>query len=206
MPIKQPLFELLKKVKTARAIYTTAIRAIEDQEEINERKAYTRDLTNELITRLKALNNNYSKTESNCITSRKRRAGGSNTTSSNPIVIAELQSIRRSILALIEVSKAVSTLQLCFLGELPTNYIRSSYATALSLRRTLALSIRPLGLIPLRRRRGIRRRIRRQQRIGIRISSVEYLLCIRRPYALQDTLALLYRGATPKMIICYALA
>jgi hypothetical protein len=50
--------------------------------------------------------------------------------------------------------------------------------------------------MPLRRRRMIRRRVRRWRRI--RISSVEHLLRMRGPYALQDTLARLYRGATPK--------
>lgn len=108
VPVEQPLFELLKKVKTARAAYATAVRAADDQEEIDEREARARDLTDELIDGLKALNNNRSKTEGDRVAGRKRRAGGSNNISSDPMVIAELQSIRRGILALVEVGKAVS--------------------------------------------------------------------------------------------------
>ena len=42
VPVEQPLFELLKKVKTARAAYATAVRAADDQEEIDEREARAR--------------------------------------------------------------------------------------------------------------------------------------------------------------------
>lgn len=108
VPVEQPLFELLKKVKTARTAYATAVRAADDQEEVNEREARARDLTDELIAGLKALNNNRSKTEGDRVAGRKRRAGGSNTASSDPMLLAELQSIRRGILALVEVGKAVS--------------------------------------------------------------------------------------------------
>ena len=59
IPIEQPLFKLLKKVKTTRAIYIATVRTIDDQEETNERKARAYDLTNKLITSLKALNTNY---------------------------------------------------------------------------------------------------------------------------------------------------
>jgi hypothetical protein len=172
------------------------VRAADDQDEIDEREARACDLTDELIARLKALNTNRNKTEGDRVASRKRRAGGSNTTSGDPMVIAELQSIRRGILALVEVSKAISTFWPCFPGGLPANRMRSSCVTAPSLRRNSALSTRPLGLMPLRRRRMIRRRVRRWRRM--RISSVEHLLRMRGPYALQDTLARLYRGATPK--------
>lgn len=108
MPVEQPLFELLKKVKTTRAAYATAVRAVDDQDEIDEREARACDLTDELIASLKALNTNRSKTEGDRVISRKRRARGSNTGNSDPMVLAELQSIRRSILALVEVGKAVS--------------------------------------------------------------------------------------------------
>lgn len=108
VPMEQPLFKLLKKVKTARAAYATTMRAADDQEEIDEREARARNLTDELIAGLKALNTNRSKTEGDRVASRKRRAGGSNTGNSDPMVLAELQSIRRGILALVEVGKAVS--------------------------------------------------------------------------------------------------
>jgi hypothetical protein len=192
VPVEQPLFEMLKKVKTARAAYATAVRAADDQVEIDEREARARDLTDELIAGLKALNNNRNKTEGDRVAGRKRRAGGSNTASGDPMVIAELQSIRRGILALVEVGKAVSTFWLCFSGEPPANRMRSSCATAPSLRRTSAPLTRLLGLMPLRMRRGVRRRMRRWR------SSVEHLLRMRGPCALQDTLARLCRGATPK--------
>jgi hypothetical protein len=194
--VEQPLFELLKKVKTARAAYATAVRAADDQEEIDEREARARDLTDELIDGLKSLNNNRNKTEGDRVAGRKRRAGGSNTTSGDPMVIAELQSIRRGILALVEVGKAVSTFWPCFPGGPPANRMRSSCATAPSLRRNSAPSTRPLGLMPLRGRRRMRRRVRRWRRM--RMSSVEHLLRMRGPCALQDTLARLCRGATPK--------
>jgi len=108
VPVEQPLFELLKKVKTARAAYAVAVRAADDQDEIDAREARARDLTDELIAGLKALNTNRSKTEGDRVAPRKRRAGGSNTGNSDPMVLAELQSIRRGILALVEVGKAVS--------------------------------------------------------------------------------------------------
>ena len=108
VPIEQPLFELLKKVKTTRAAYATTMRATDNQEEVDKREARAYDLTDKLITRLKALNNNYSKTEGDCVAGRKRRASGSNTASSDPMLLAKLQSIRRSILALVEVGKAMS--------------------------------------------------------------------------------------------------
>ena len=168
------------------------MRAADDQDEIDEREARACDLTDELIDGLKSLNNNRNKTEGDRVTGRKRRAGGSNTTSGDPMVIAELQSIRRGILALVEVGKAVSTFWLCFSGEPPANRLRSSCATAPSLRRTSAPLTRLLGLMPLRMRRGVRRRMRRWR------SSVEHLLRMRGPCALQDTLARLCRGATPK--------
>jgi hypothetical protein len=197
VPVEQPLFELLKKVKTARAAYTTAVRAVDDQEEINERKARARDLTDELIAGLKTLNNNRNKTEGDRVAGRKRRAGGSNTTSSDPMVIAELQSIRRGILALVEVGKAVSSFPASpFPSEAHANRMRSTCVTAPSLRRRSTRSTRSLGLMPLRRRRRMGSRMRRWRMM--RMSSVEHLLRMCGPCALHDTLALLCRGATPK--------
>jgi hypothetical protein len=197
VPIEQPLFELLKKVKTACAAYATAIRAADDQEEINKREARACDLTDELIARLKTLNNNCNKTEGDRVAGCKRCAGSSNTTSSDPIVIAELQSIRRGILALVEVGKAISSfLASPFPSEAHANRMRSTCVTTLSLQRRSTRLTRSLGLMPLRRRRRMGSRMRRWRMI--RMSSVEHLLCMYGPCALHDTLALLCRGATLK--------
>lgn len=106
--VEQPLFEMLKKVKTARAAYATAVRTAADQDEIDAREARARDLTEALIAGLKTLDQNRSKVEGDRVMGRKRRAGASNP-GSDPMVLAELQSIRRGVLALVEVGKAVST-------------------------------------------------------------------------------------------------
>lgn len=107
--VEQPLFDLLKKVKVARAAYATAVRDADDQEEIDEREARARALTDELIAGLKSFNINRNKTDGDRVAGRRRRAGASQAGSSDPVVVAELQSIRRGILALVEVGKAVST-------------------------------------------------------------------------------------------------
>ena len=90
VPIEQPLFKLLKKVKTTYAVYATTIHAIDNQGEINKCEACAYDLTNKLINGLKTLNNNYNKTKGDCITGYKCCASSSNTTSSDPIVITKL--------------------------------------------------------------------------------------------------------------------
>ncbi|KAM0704008.1 hypothetical protein Q7P35_000810 [Cladosporium inversicolor] len=104
--VEQPLFDLLKKVKVARAAYATAVRDADDQEEIDEREARARALTDELIAGLKSFNINRNKTDGDRVAGRRRRAGASQAGSSDPVVVAELQSIRRGILALVEVGKA----------------------------------------------------------------------------------------------------
>jgi hypothetical protein len=63
-----------------------------------------------LIDELKAYNVNRTQQTSDRAMPRTRRAGATNTAASsvNPVLLAELQSIRRGILALIEVGKAIS--------------------------------------------------------------------------------------------------
>jgi hypothetical protein len=101
-------------------------------------------LREELVSELKAFNVNRKRQTSDRSMPRSSTVGASNITTSDPVLLAEVQSIRRTLLALVEVGKAVSRIPKPLLTlELFTNCIRSTYATLSFLTRRLLLLTTP---------------------------------------------------------------
>jgi hypothetical protein len=106
--VEQPLWDTLKQVKTARAAHATAQRAGDDQDEMDQREQRAVDLGQQLIDELKIFNHDRKNFAGDRGMGRRRRAGASQVSSMDDTLLAEFQSVRRGILALVEVGKAVS--------------------------------------------------------------------------------------------------
>jgi hypothetical protein len=72
------------------------------------RRDCTENLGEELVSELKAFNVNRKRQTSDRSIPRSGTVGASNITTSDPVLLAKVQSIRRALLALIEVGKAMS--------------------------------------------------------------------------------------------------
>jgi hypothetical protein len=140
--VEQPLWDTLKNLKSARAAHARAQRDADDQEEMDQRQQRAVDLGQQLIDELKAFDHNRKNFAGDCSKPRKRRRGASHA-DTNEDLIDEVQSIRRGILALIEVGKVR-----VHSGASPTpdqlaNHIRSSCALRPSPKRSSPLSTLP---------------------------------------------------------------
>ena len=103
------MWPTLKKVFDARAAYARSLARDDDEDERVTRRDRAENLGVELIEELKAYNVNRNQHTGDRALPRTRRAGATNTSNGDPVVLAELQSIRRGILALVQVGKLVST-------------------------------------------------------------------------------------------------
>jgi hypothetical protein len=106
--VEQPLWDTLKNLKSARAAHARAQRDADDQEEMDQRQQRAVDLGQQLIDELKAFDHNRKNFAGDRSKPRKRRRGASHA-DTNEDLMDEVQSIRRGILALVEVGKVVST-------------------------------------------------------------------------------------------------
>jgi hypothetical protein len=108
--VELPLWPTLKRVHEARAAYARSLARDDDEGEQASRRDRAENLGAALIDELKAYNVNRTQQTGDRAVPRIRRAGATNTAASSidPVLLAELQSIRRGILALVEVGKAVS--------------------------------------------------------------------------------------------------
>jgi hypothetical protein len=106
--VELPLWPTLKKVYEARAAYARSLAREDDEDERVVRRDRAENLGAELITELKAFNTNRNQHAGDRTVPRTRRARASNTSNSDPVLLAEIQSIRRALLALVQVGKAVS--------------------------------------------------------------------------------------------------
>jgi hypothetical protein len=106
--VELPLWPTLKKVHEARAAYARSLARDDDEDEQASRRDRAENLGAELIAELKAYNVNRTQQTGDRAVPRTRRAGATNSISGDPVLLAEVQSIRRALLALVEVGKAVS--------------------------------------------------------------------------------------------------
>jgi hypothetical protein len=108
--VEIPLWPTLKKVADARAAYARSLDRDDEEDENIIRRDRAEDLGKELIAELKAFNVNRNQHAGDRTVPRTRRAGAANVSSGpiDPVMLAEVQSIRRGLLALVEVGKAVS--------------------------------------------------------------------------------------------------
>jgi hypothetical protein len=106
--IELPLWPTLKKVVEARASYTRSLARDDDVNEQIARRDRAENLGEELVSELKAFNVNRKRQTSDRSMPRSSAAGASNITTSDLVLLAKVQSIRRALLALIEVGKAMS--------------------------------------------------------------------------------------------------
>jgi hypothetical protein len=106
--VELPLWPTLKKVHEARAAYARSLARDDDEDEQASRRDRAENLGTVLIDELKAYNVNRTQQTGDRAVPRTRRAGAANTISGDPVLLAEVQSIRRALLALVEVGKAVS--------------------------------------------------------------------------------------------------
>jgi hypothetical protein len=97
--VELPLWPTLKKVHDARAAYARSLARDDDENEQVVRRDRAENLGQDLINELKAYNVN-----------RNQHTGdrAANNTSGDPVMLAEIQSIRRGLLALVQVGKVVS--------------------------------------------------------------------------------------------------
>jgi hypothetical protein len=107
--VELPLWPTLKKVYEARAAYARSLARDDDENEQVVRRDRAENLRQDLIDELKAYNVNRNQYTGDRAMPRTRRAGAANTTSGDLVMLAEVQSIRRALLALVEVGKAMST-------------------------------------------------------------------------------------------------
>lgn len=108
--VELPLWPTLKKVVEARAAYARSVARDDDEDEQRSRRDRAENLGTDLIDELKAYNVNRNQQAGDRTVPRSRRAGAANTSSGDLVLLAEVQSIRRALLALVQVGKAVSTL------------------------------------------------------------------------------------------------
>jgi hypothetical protein len=106
--VELPLWPTLKKVHEARAAYARSVARADDEDEQNTRRDRAENLGTALIDELKAYNVNRTQQTGDRAVPRTRRASATNTISGDPVLLAEVQSIRRALLAIVEVGKAVS--------------------------------------------------------------------------------------------------
>jgi hypothetical protein len=106
--VELPLWPTLKKAHEARAAYARSLARDDDEDEQASRRDRAENLGTVLIDELKAYNVNRTQQTGDRAVPRTRRAGAANTISGDPVLLAEVQSIRRALLALVEVGKAVS--------------------------------------------------------------------------------------------------
>jgi hypothetical protein len=106
--VELPLWLTLKKVVEARASYARSLVRDDDVNEQIARRDRTENLGEELVSELKAFNVNRKRQTSDRSVPRSGAVGASNITAGNPVLLAKVQSIRRALLTLIEVGKAVS--------------------------------------------------------------------------------------------------
>jgi hypothetical protein len=108
--VELPLWPTLKRVHEARAAYARSLVRGDDEDEQASRRDCAENLGAVLIDELKAYNVNRTQQTGDRTVPRTRRAGATNTAASSvdPVLLAELQSIRCGILALVEVGKAMS--------------------------------------------------------------------------------------------------
>jgi hypothetical protein len=106
--VELPLWPSLKKVHEARAAYARSLARDDDEDEQTARRDRAENLGADLIAELKAYNVNRNQQTGDRAVPRTRRAGATNTISGDPVLLAEVQSIRRALLAIVEVGKAVS--------------------------------------------------------------------------------------------------
>jgi hypothetical protein len=106
--VELPLWPTLKKVHEARAAYARSLARDDDEDEQASRRDRAENLGTVLIDELKAYNVNRTQQTGDRAVPRTRRAGAANTISGDPVLLAEVQSIRRALLALVEVGKAMS--------------------------------------------------------------------------------------------------
>jgi len=149
--VEQPLWDTLKQVKIAREAHATAQRDANDQEEMDTRAQRATELGQQLIDELKQYNHNRKNFAGDRAMPRKRR-GGAAQAGSNDETLAELQSIRRGILALVEVGKVVSIPSI-FSRYALANRMRSTCATVPARRSSSLPSTLPWGQMPPRLRR-----------------------------------------------------
>jgi hypothetical protein len=106
--VELPLWPTLKKVVEARASYARSLARDDDVNEQIARRDRAENLGEELVSELKAFNVNRKRQTGDRSVPRSGAAGASNITAGDPVLLAEVQSIRRALLALVEVGKAVS--------------------------------------------------------------------------------------------------
>lgn len=110
MLVELPLWPKLKQVVAARASLARSISRGDDEDERAEREDRAVTLGQELIDELKQFDKNRKNQRGDRAVPRKRGAAGAHSDGTDPLLLAELQSIRRGVLALVEVGKAVSFL------------------------------------------------------------------------------------------------
>lgn len=157
--VEPPLFPALAAVSESRAAYAASL--LDDNANSEALADTARAAADDLKTRLRTYDRNRNKTTGDRPTPRKARAGAA-PAASNDALLLELQSIRRGILALVEVRKLVSFPAFLWLSfsDASANRMRSTFATSLSRARPCRLWMRPLGPTPLplpSRRRASRR-------------------------------------------------
>jgi hypothetical protein len=106
--VELPLWPTLKKVYEARAAYARSLARDDDEDEQVARRDRAENLGQDLIDELKAYNVNRTQHAGDRAVPRTRGARASSNTSADPVILAEIQSIRRALLALVEVGKVVS--------------------------------------------------------------------------------------------------
>lgn len=166
--VELPLWPKLKEVNSARAALARSISRGDDEDEQAEREDRARTLGQELIDELKSFDKNRKNQQGDRAVPRKRGAAGAHTGGTDPLLLAELQSIRRGMLALVEVGKAVSFLPSSWRYALANN-MRSSCATAPSRTSSWRRSMLPLALTL---RSWSQRRMVRRRRLAVMVRVV----------------------------------
>jgi hypothetical protein len=106
--VELPLWPTLKKVHDARAAYARSLARDDDENEQVVRRDRAENLGQDLINELKAYNVNRNQHTGDRAVPRARGGRAANNTSGDPVMLAEIQSIRRGLLALVQVGKVVS--------------------------------------------------------------------------------------------------
>jgi hypothetical protein len=105
--VEPPLFPALLAVKQTREAYARSLRREDGEEE--ERQQAALDAGVALTSQLRVLDRNRNKVTGDRPTPRKARATAATAASNtNEALLLELQSLRRGVLALVEVGKSVS--------------------------------------------------------------------------------------------------
>lgn len=127
MAVEPPLFPALAATASARAAYARSVRY--DSDDKDEREETARNAANDLKAALRTFDRNRSKVAGDRPTPRKARAAAAPAPNSDAMLL-EMQSLRRGVLALVEVGKAVRIPSFLSAYVAHANTKRSSSATS----------------------------------------------------------------------------